>query len=316
MILNRRHLRTKVLQALYAFQQTEDADVQRGFKELTLSINKVYDLYLTYLTLLAELSALAHHRLEEGKNKKLPSAEDLNPNSRFAENAILHLLSVNTMLRKESETRKINWIGEQEIVRNIYAEIRKSEAYDTYMNKPECSFDDQKAFAEHIFREFVANSEDLQGWLEEKSIYWTDDIDLVCNMVVKTLQTFDADSNEATPIFGLYKDPEDDQEFVKRLYMRTIDTASETEKIIDSKTDNWELDRIALMDRILMRMAITEAREFPSIPVKVSLNEYIEISKYYSTPKSNSFINGILDRAFTELRQKGAIKKTGRGLIE
>lgn len=316
MILNRRHLRVKVLQALYGWQQSENADLNKGLKELELSISKVYDLYLVYLTLITELKFLAERRIEDGKVKKLPSEADLSPNLRFIENPVLGILSSNLMIRREAEKRKINWIGEQEIPRGILNMLKNSDMYNLYMLKPDPTFNQHRDFVADLFKEFVANSEDLQNWLDEKSIYWSDDMDMVAGMVIRTIKEIKTTSDENAPIFDLYKDPEEDAPFVKQLFTKVITGREEADDIINRKADNWELERIAVMDRLLMRMAITEAKEFSSIPIKVTLNEYIEISKFYSTPKSNSFINGILDRAFTELKQKGLIKKIGRGLME
>jgi N utilization substance protein B len=254
--------------------------------------------------------------MEEGKVKKLPNQNDLNPNLRFIENPVLNILGSNLMIRRESEKRKINWIGEQEIPRSIFNTLREADLYQLYMHRPEVTFNQHRDFVADMFKEFVANSEDLQNWLDEKSIYWSDDMDMVSGMVIRTIKELKANTDENAPIFDLYKDPEEDAPFVKQLFTKTIVQKAEADDIINRKAENWELERIAVMDRLLMRMAITEAMTFPSIPVKVTLNEYIEISKFYSTPKSNSFINGILDRAFSELKQKGLIKKTGRGLME
>ncbi len=300
---------------MYAYQQADNKNVSKGSDELLLSLEKVHDLYLYYLTFLTELVHVAERRIEEGKQKKLPTPEDLDPKLRFVENQVLRKLILSPELRQSAEKRKINWIGEQELPRAIFNVIKESAMYQKYMHQAKGTFEDEKKFVEDIFREYIANSEDLLVWFEEKSIFWLDDIDMVCNMVIRTIRECQENQSDIA-IFSLYKDPVDDVEFVKRLYIRTIGTVPEADAVIDDKARNWDLERIAIIDRILMRMAITEAREFPSIPVKVSLNEYIEISKFYSTPKSNGFINGILDRVFIELRQKGLIKKTGRGLIE
>jgi transcription antitermination protein NusB len=316
MILNRRHLRVKVLQALYAAEQSENTDLNKGIKELEHSISKVYDLYLIYLTLIQELRHVAMLRIEEGKNKKLPTPEDLDPNLRLVNNPVLEQICANYMLKRESEIRKINWIGQQDLPRGIYAELKKSDLYGLYMNRPEVTYNQHRDFLADVFKEFIANSEDLLNWLDEKSIYWADDMDMVSGMVIRTIKNLKESDGPETKILDLYKDEKEDAPFTKTLYTRAIQNIETTDDIINRKAENWELERIAVMDRILMRMAITEAIEFAEIPVKVSLNEYIEISKFYSTPKSNSFINGILDRAFSELKQKGIIRKTGRGLQE
>lgn len=315
-MLNRRHLRIKVLQALYSWFQVGEQDYAKGEKELLKSIDKIYDLYLYYLLFFGELHRHALNKIEESRNKKLPRPEDLNPNTKFVDNKVLLLLSESAALEIASKNRKIYWNTEQELVRKVFNEIRKSEVYEKYMNDPGRMFDQDKDFLVAVFKEFIANSEALLAYFEELSISWLDDIDLVCGAVIKTIKGLQETDDAHWKLMPLYKDEEEDMAFVKQLFRKTIMNDVETESQISNKTENWELERIAAMDMLLMKMAINEAREFSTIPVKVTLNEYIEISKFYSTPKSNSFINGILDKVFAELKNSGAIKKVGRGLIE
>ncbi|MDG2464689.1 MAG: transcription antitermination factor NusB, partial [Crocinitomicaceae bacterium] len=190
--------------------------------------------------------------------------------------------------------------------------IRESETFFDYMNNGEDSFEDDLAFTVELFKEEIANSELLYNHLEELDIHWIDDIDLLCSMVVRTIKGF---TEKEQNIFPLYKDEKDEVSFVKELFRKTIKLNDESETLIDDLTKNWELDRIAKIDVLLMKMAITELQVFPNIPTKVTLNEYIEISKFYSTPKSHTFINGILDKAISKLTTDRKIKKTGRGLM-
>ena len=190
--------------------------------------------------------------------------------------------------------------------------IRESETFFAYMNNGEDSFEDDLAFTVELFKEEIANSEVLYNHLEELDIHWIDDIDLVCSMVVRTIKGF---TEKEQNILPLYKDEKDEVSFVKELFRKTIKLNDESETLIDDLTKNWELDRIAKMDVLLMKMAITELQVFPNIPTKVTLNEYIEISKFYSTPKSHAFINGILDKAISKLTTDKKIKKSGRGLM-
>lgn len=315
-MLNRRHLRIKVLQALYAWFQGSDGDFGKSEKELMKSIDKIYDLYVLYLLFLVDIRQHAINKIEEGRNKKLPRPEDLDPNTKFVDNKVLELLSDNRNLLAESSKRKLNWMRDQDLVRKIYNDIRNSELYTKYMNDPGRGFDMDQEFLVHLFKEEIANSETLLNHLEEMSINWMDDIDLVCATVIKTIKSFSPNSDEFAKLSPLYKDPEDDEKFVRDLFKRSVILNEETENLISSKTENWELERIASMDMLLMKMAITEVLEFSTIPVKVTLNEYIEISKFYSTPKSNGFINGILDKVFLQLKTDNRIKKIGRGLLE
>jgi N utilization substance protein B len=303
------------MQALYAFYQSGNSNLAKGEKELFHSIDRIYDLYIYYLQFFDEINDFARHRIDENKKKRLPSPEDLNPNTRFVDNAIFNLLGNNEALLNATKTRKISWAGEDDLIKKIYREIVASEEYDIYMNMEECTFDDDRQFALKVFKKYIANSVAIHDLFEERSIYWNDDIDLMCSMVIKTIKSLSEDSGAGAPLLPLYKDAEDEIQFVKDLFRRSDLEDDDNEAMIQEKTQNWEVDRIASMDILLMKMGITEVQHFESIPVKVTLNEYIEISKFYSTPKSNVFINGILDKVFDDLKEAGKINKIGRGLI-
>lgn len=313
-MLNRRHLRIKVLQSLYGFYQSEGAEMKVVEKQMLQSLERIYDLYLYFLLTFSELQREAEFRFEENKKKLRPTEEDLNPNRKWIENSVIQILESNSDLLSSSKKRKVNWIGDdhQAMFRKMYAQLRKSETFYAYMNNGQKGFEEDKAFAISIFKEEIANSALIHEFLEDKSIHWVDDIDLVCSMVIKTLKTFQ--EGKKSLILPLYKDKDDELEFVTQLLLMTVNYDKDNELIIDELTSNWELDRIAKMDIILMKMAITELQIFSNIPTKVTLNEYIEISKFYSTPKSNGFINGVLDKGITRLEKEGKINKTGRGL--
>lgn len=315
-MLNRRHLRIKVLQTLYAFSQNEEMDFVQARKELFKAVEQMYDLYLSLLLTFGELKAKGEHRIEENKKKLLPKDEDLNPNRKFVDNAIIQLLEEQPELRHQAEQRKVNWLGaeEQELFRKMYNAILKSETYFEFMENGEEGFEEDKAFLVQLFKNDIANFPLLYDYYEEKSIYWMDDIDLACSMVIKTIKSFK--EGEKASILPLYKPNDDEKEFIETLLKETIRREKENLPIIDKLTKNWELDRIAKMDILLMEMAITELQVFSNIPTKVTLNEYIEISKFYSTPKSNVFINGVLDKAISQLEKEGKIKKIGRGLMK
>ncbi len=313
-MLNRRHLRVKVLQALYAYYQSTDAKATISEKELFKAVDRIYELYIYLLLTFEELQRQGERRLEEGKNKMRPTDEDLNPNRKFVDSQIIEILTKHEGLRKHSEDLKINWVGDekQELFRKMYLDMREGETYFEYMNNDQKGFEEDKAFMVALFKADIANYEPLYNFFEELSIHWLDDIDLVCSMVLKTIKSFEEEGSN--PILPLYKDEEDEQKFIRELLRKTIAMDSENELLIDELTSNWELDRIARMDIILMKMAITELQIFNNIPTKVTLNEYIEISKFYSTPKSNGFINGVLDKAIDRLEGQGMIQKAGRGL--
>ena len=313
-MLNRRHLRIKVLQALYSYYQSNDDNFNNLKKETLSGLEKIYDLYVYLLLTFSELKSVSEYRISENKKKIRPSDEELDPNFKFVKNKVIELLENNVNLRTASENRKVNWVGDesQEMFRKMLIHIRESEVFDLYMNNGEAGFEEDKAFAIGLFKTEIANFPALYNFFEEKSIHWLDDIDLACAMVIKTIKAFEEGGN--CDILSLYKDKEDEIYFVNQLLQKTIVMDKESEEMIDELTSNWELDRIAKMDVILMKMAITELQVFSNIPTKVTLNEYIEISKFYSTPKSNGFINGVLDKAIGRLDKEGKINKAGRGL--
>lgn len=318
-MINRRHLRIKVLQALYAFFQEENADFVKAEKQLLQNIERILDLYIYLMLTFNEVKLFAEAKIDEGGNKLRPTDEDLKPNRKFVDSRILSVINELPDLRRESEKRKINWNTDvkRELFRKIFIASRDSEAYTLFMNNGENSFDDDKAFAVAFFKEAIANSPYLLTYFEEENINWIDDIDLMCAMVIKTIKAFKEETTEDAPncLLNFYTEDKEEIDFMKSLFRKSINDFETNLELIDPLAKNWELDRIAKMDLILMSMAITEMMNFPTIPLNVSLNEYIEISKFYSTPKSNTFINGILDKAITQLTEAGKINKLGRGLV-
>ena len=314
-MLNRRHLRIKVLQALYAYFQSEEESLKKTENELITSVDRIYDLYLYLLLSFGELKELAEQRMDGNKKKIRPGEEDLNPNRKFVDNRVIEKLSDSYSLRGASEDRSVNWIGDEtrEMFRKIFIELREGETWFTHMNNGEDSFDEDIQFLVALFKNDIANSPILYSYFEEKSIHWLDDIDLACTKVIKTLKASTEESK--LQVLPLYKDKEDEQDFIRTLLRKTISLDSENLALIDDLTKNWELDRIAKMDILLLKMAITELQVCKNIPKKVTLNEYIEISKFYSTPKSHGFINGILDKAIERLEKENKIEKIGRGLM-
>ena len=315
-ILTRRHIRIKVLQALYAYFKSNNDNYVAGEKELFFSLNKMYDMYLLYFLVFDEVVRLAQNKIDDGKKKRLPTEADLNPNLKFVENKTFKLISENRALKAKAEQRKLKWVNEEDAMKSVFKEILESDLYADYMSTSESTFEEDKIFASKLFKKVVANCEFIHHIFEEKSIYWVDDIDLVCSMVLKTIKGFSEKSDEFEELSTLYKEDDDEEEFAKILFRKTVDQDTENTEVINERTKNWEVERIASMDVLLMKMALTEAREFNQIPVKVTMNEYIEVSKFYSTPKSNVFINGILDKVFADMKTSGEISKIGRGLID
>ena len=314
-MLNRRHLRIKILQMLYDYYQSGEENLLKFENELLNSVERMYDLYMLLLLSMPELVVAAENRIDDKKKKLRPTESDLNPNLKFVKNQLFEKIQESSVLRKESELHKANWIGaeKQEIFRKLFLQIQESELYFEYMNDGENSFENHKSFALNLFKSEIANSELLHNFFEETSIHWMDDLDHTCSMVLKTLKS--SEENSEFAILPLYKPNDSEKEFVVELFRKTVAMNTENELLIDELTKNWELERIAKMDIILLKIGITELQIFPEIPTKVTLNETIEISKYYSTPKSNTFINGVLDKAIDRLKKDKKIVKIGRGLL-
>ena len=314
-MLNRRHLRIKVLQILYAFFQSKEIDVVKAQNELLLSVERMYDLYLYLLLTIPELKRAAETNNENRKNKLRPNESDLMPNLKWVENSLVLKIEESKELNKLSSARKVNWLGaeNQEIFRKMFLQVKDSETYFEFMENGLKDFEEDKKFALALFKNEIINSEFLHNYIEDKSIYWLDDIDLCCSMALKTLKT--AAPDKEISILSLYKEDDDEKEFILNLCRNTIEMDVENEKLIEILAVNWEVDRIAKMDVLLLKMALVELQTCSSIPTKVTMNEYIEISKFYSTPKSNLFINGILDKAISQLTKEKKIKKIGRGLV-
>lgn len=302
---------------MYAYFQSDDRDSYKSEKELMRSIEKMYEMYLYYLLVFDEVVSFAERRIDERKNKVRPSQDDLNPNRKFVDNKIFQHLRLNKDLKRNSESHKINWIGavENDLMKKLFLHLVESDVYKKHMENGITGFDEDRQFALDLFKTEIANFELLHDYFENNSIYWLDDIDLVCSMVLKTIKLIPEQETTDQPILTLYKDEEDEREFTEILFRNTIRDNEKNDKLIGDLTDNWELERIARMDIILIKMALTEFTAMSSIPKKVTLNEYIEISKFYSTPKSQIFINGILDKAVELLDKEGKLKKSGRGLI-
>ncbi len=319
-MINRRFLRVKVLQAIYAYLGSGEEQIESGVKHLLESIDKMHELFVWQLSFLVETKRFAENRIEENKRKNFPTKEDLNPNMRYVENRVLNVLENNKDLCKEEERLKINWADHQDIIRNYYNMMRNTQEYQEYMSDENNSFDHDKKFIVKMITEYFSELELLQDFYEEKSIFFVDDYHLVTSMLVKFFSDLKASFNETSLLPTIYKTENDpvneDKEFVKKLFKEVIKHDDEYGKLVGSNTSNWEKERVCVMDMIILKMALTEFNCFPYIPVKVTMNEYIEISKYFSTPKSKVFVNGILDRILKKLNEENLIVKKGIGLLD
>ncbi|MFW6350907.1 MAG: transcription antitermination factor NusB [Bacteroidota bacterium] len=307
-MLNRRHLRVKVLQSLYAFFQSGNNSLTAGEKELLLGIDKIYDLYLFQLSLIISIGNQAERMIEDKKNKKVPTPEDLIPNTRFIHNSCLGKISESESIEEKLKERKISWSKNPEIPKKILLHFMSGNDYKNYMALSDTTFDQDRDIILKLLKYNICEFELLHSFYEENSIYWIDDWELVNKMIIKGIKGLDPEKDEELRVMNLYKDL-DDRKFARELFKKTILNDEEFGPMIAGKTQNWDIERIALMDIIIMKMALTEIIKFPEIPIKVSLNEYIELSKMYSTPKSKVFVNGVLDKLVEELIENQKISK-------
>jgi len=319
-MLGRRHYRIKVLQALYAYFQGGEARIEVAEKNLLNSLDKVYELYYLQLSFLLEVIHFYRFRMEESKTKFYPTPEEVNPSYKLSENRVVMQLQQNRDLAAQTGKYKISWTEEQEMVRKIYQKLKASKDLTDYLNSGVNTYREDQDFIEKLFRKFVAKSADLQYYFEERSIYWDDDFEVAAIFVLKTIKLMSEDFKEGDSLIALFNrdqedNPAEDRKFILDLFRKTIINSEESDKLIDDRTRNWELDRIALTDILLIKMALTELTAFSQIPVKVTMNEYIEISKQFSSQKSKLFINGILDKLVLDLTADKKIRKTGRGLM-
>lgn len=313
-MISRRIIRTKVLQVLYAYYSSNNQSINNTEKELFFCIQKTYDLYHYLFALVLEIAKHAENKIEIKRNKHQPTNDDLNPNTKFINNFIIHQLKENRQLNAYLDQKKLSWVNHPELIKELYLFMLESEIYSSYMENDERSYKEDRKFIEKLFNKIILVSEDLYQVLEEQSIYWNDDVEFVISMITKTLKRFSEPAGADQRLMPMFKDQED-RDFAKELFRKSIINHDELRELVKEHSKNWDVDRIAFMDVLIMQLAITEFLYFPSIPTKVTMNEYIELSKFYSTEKSRNFINGILDKTLKDLKISGKINKVGRGLI-
>lgn len=302
------------MQVIYAFQQSEVKDIRQQEKSLLASVDKVFEMYISLLALIVDVVQYAEVDATDRANKLLPSEEDLNANLKVLDNRFIKLLLDNNAYIDAVKKYKISWNFDPELARSLFATLRNSEEYKAYLLKTDDDLHSDKDLIKFIFKKVILKSTLAQQALEEKHLNWQVDQDVLQAMVAKTLKNFS--SEEATPkLAEISASWIEDREFILDLFQKTIAHDAAFQEMISAKTKNWDAERIAMMDVILMKMALAELIYFTSIPVKVTINEYLEIAKEFSTPKSNAFINGILDKILNDLKAEGKIRKYGRGLL-
>ncbi len=304
------------MQNIYAYNCLGTSGEERMVeKNMMKSIDQIYDLYIYLLNLIKVQKDIAEHKIDLAKSKNFPTKEDLNPNLKFVNNKVFRILEQNLELsRYSNDNKNLLWDIYDSYPNNIYKSLIESDLYKNYMSSETNSFTEDLEFISSLFVEFIAEYEDLHDYLEGIQITWADDVHIANAMVHTTLKSFRESSSPLISLYKVYKDL-DDKKFTEELFRKTIRYQAETKKIIDDKAQNWELDRIATIDLIVLEMALTEFLYFPNIPAKVTINEYIELAKNFSTEKSRVFVNGILDKTLKELKDNDNLPKYGRGLL-
>jgi len=315
-MLSRRHIRIKVLQALYTNTRQGELGGAVLEKNLTSSIERIEELYGYELKLLDELRKACAHFMELAQNRKLAANVERNPNRKMLENRFLLFIEENDAFASLCRSRGINWTEERDIIRSLFLQIKEDELYKEYLSNGESSWEDDKRFIRRLYDAHVVHNEDFHQIYEDKNLHWADDLDAAQMMVEKTLRKAGPEAQKKKRLLvKLYKDAED-RAFGPDLLHKTLKSMDDSLKRISAKARNWEMDRIAVLDVLLMQMALAEFQFFPTVPLKVSMNEYIELSKGYSTPKSAMFVNGVMDKVLLDLKKEGKIKKIGRGLLD
>lgn len=307
-MINRNLIRIKVLQIVYSYYQNGNGDLKTTEKELMFSLQKSYELYNALLLLIVEVTNLHRRNLDMRKHKFMPTEEDLNPNTRLIDNRFIAQLAENEMLNKYISEHGLSWSNDEDFVKWVLDLVLSSDVYAEYLANKDDSYATDREFWRLVFKRLICGNEDFIEHLEDKSIYWNDDIDIVETFTLKTIKKFDEAQGTKQPLLPMFKDDED-RVFAVQLFRQSLLKGKDLRERINRHIKNWEADRIANMDMIIMQVALTEILTFPTIPLNVTFNEYIDAAKYYSTPKSGTFINGILDSIVGELKAEKLLFK-------
>ena len=307
-MINRVLIRLKIVQIIYAYYQNGGKNLDTAEKELFFSLSKAYDLYNYLLLLMVEVTKQANKKLNAAKNKLIPTKEELFPNTKFVENRFIAQLEVNKQLLDFAGNQKKTWENEADFVKSLCEQIMESDIYKEYMASETSSYEEDREVWRKIYKKIIFNNAELDQVLEDQSLYWNDDKEFVDTFVLKTIKRFEEKNGAKQELLPEFKDDED-QDFARRLFRRAILNSDYYRHLISENTKNWDLDRVAFMDVIIMQIALAEVLSFPNIPVSVSLNEYVEIAKLYSTPKSGGFINGTLDGIVNQLKKENKLTK-------
>ena len=307
-MINRILIRIKVLQIVYSYYQNGNNDLKVAENELLFSLRKSYDLYHYFLLLIVDVTNLQRRILDARKNKYMPTEAELNPNTRLVDNRFTAQIAENEALRKYVAEQGLSWDNDGDFIKMVLDMILSSEQYGEYLNNENDSYETDKEFWRIVFKKLICGNEAIDDYLQDKSIYWNDDISIVETFTLKTIKQFEKAAGSKQKLLPMFKDLED-QSFAIKLFRQSLMKGSEFRERINKHMKNWETERIANMDLIIMQVALAEIMTFPTIPINVTLNEYIDTAKYYSTPKSGTFINGILDSVVSELKKEKLLLK-------
>ena len=308
-MINREIIRLKVVQITYAYYQNGGKNIDTAEKELFFSLGKAYDLYNYLLTLMVEINRIAERAVETAQNRYNRIKVGEPPSRKFVDNRFILQLEVNKQLLDFRENQKKNWANEESFVRSLYKQIQETDYYKEYMASPESSYAQDRELWRKIYKNIISNNEELDSLLEDMSLYWNDDKFIVDTFVLKTIKRFDEANGADQELLPEFKD-EEDREFAHKLFRNTLLNADYYRKLVRDNTKNWEFNRIALMDLVIMQIALAEILTFPNIPLSVTLNEYVDIAKVYSTPKSGAYVNGLLDVIAKKLMADKVLTKT------
>ncbi len=313
-MLSRHFLRAKVLQALYANKISESTDLKTSIKELTDSISSIYNLEVYLYSALLEIRDIAENQIEDAKTKFLPTEEDLNPNMRFVNNSLLRQLSENMELKGAVKRLKIDWNAEKDILRRVFNQFKNSDSYKEYMEKDVIGYEDDKQVVTRLFKNYMLKNEPFMDYLFGLQTSWESDFQFVGLSFIKYLKDFSQDDTAAKPLPDFFYTDEHAREFVEDLFSKIMTHFDEYDQMIKKRVENWDMDRLAFLDILIIKMGLVELEYCPAIPVRVTMNEYIELAKEFSTDRSKLFVNGLLDKLLVDMRSMGRIRKDEQGL--
>lgn len=311
-MLSRRLLRVKVAKSLYAHLKSGSDNLKASEKNLVESIDKAYDLYFQMMSFVVEVAKYAESRIEWAKQKKLPTYEDLNPNRRFVDNAVIQLIANSDSINDVLAARRLSWVTAPDAAKEVYGRLVEADFYKRYMSAPIVTFTDDRKFVEEFYA-WLEQDEALADIVNEMSLLWADDYGFALYLAIRTVQHLKRSHTEVKVLPKFKSD--DDLEFAKTLFIKSLVNYDNNQEIVDKYSKNWDVERVVFMDSLIISIAIVELKHFESIPVKVTLDEWIDIAKYYSSPTSSNFVNGVLDKIVADFTADGIINKSGRGLL-